>query len=500
MKKISVWKATSDETYFQPLGNDTSVDFAIVGGGITGLTAAELLSKHGHSVAVLEAGKIGEGTTGGSTGNLYAPVSYRLSGILEQYDEKTLKSVVESRLEAIQFIETNILKYTIPCSFVRAPWHLFTGTDERHETIEKEYNAAQKAGLKVSYTDKLSVPMQVHSGIVVEDQAQFNPLEYVKSLAQNLNTGHCSIYENTRVTEVKNEKDGRVMLSTFAHTITAKKVILATHTPIGFYPVQTVVYPYREDGIAAKLNGGEYPPPGIFWELSKGHHHSFRLYDSGKDKYLVVVGEPYKVGQSDDTEGGFDRLEKYARQNFDIKSIEYTWASQSYRSADGLPFIGKIDDNIYTGTGFGTDGLVYGTLAAMIIADQVIGKENSRSKLYDPGRSHIVESVKNFISENLNAAGELAKDLIGTHKDISLNDLKPGEGKVVEYNSKKIAVYKDDMEKIHAVSAVCTHLGCIVHWNNAEKTWDCPCHGSRFKINGHVIEGPALNPLAEEEL
>ncbi|HET6245169.1 MAG: FAD-dependent oxidoreductase [Bacteroidetes bacterium] len=495
INKNSIWKATTEKVDFPKLQKDISVDVAIVGGGITGLTCAHLLSESGKSVAVLEAREIGGGTTGFSTGNLYSTVDSRLYHISSKFDKKTSKNVVESRASAIDLIEQTIAKYSISCDFYRTPWHLFTESKEENKTIEKEYKALEKAGLSPTLSQSLLTPFKIESAVRIEGQAQFNPMKYVKALAKAISHDNCKIFENTRVLDFKAASP--CVLETSLARISAKHIILASHTPKGAYAIQSAISPYREDAIAVKLKNTEnYPPQGIYWGLTKNQHHSFRTYTTTENqKFLVLVGEHYKVGQTEDTRKKFEALEKFARQRFDIASIEYQWAAQSYRSADGLAYIGEIEENIFTGTGFSTDGLTYGTLAGMIISDTINGIKNPYAKMYDINRHNPLKAAKNYINENLNVMGEYMKDLPGIADVDQFKEIKQNEGKVISVEGEKIAAYRDINNKVYTLSAVCTHMKCIVNWNSAEKSWDCPCHGSRFDLNGTVIEGPAITDL-----
>lgn len=489
----SVWKATAEKSNYPPLEKDISTDVAIVGGGITGLTCAYLLSKSGKSVVVLEAKEIGGGTTGFSTGNLYSTVDSRLFNIASKFDEETSQKVVKSRTAALDLIETLIANNHISCDFYRTPWHLFTETDEEKSTIEKEFKAAKNAGLTTTLLESLPLPFSIKSAVRIEGQAQFNPMKYVKGLAKATSGDCCTIYENTRVLNFKAGKP--CVLETPMAKINAKHIILASHTPKGVYAIQRSIFPYREDAIAFKLNDEHYPPAGIFWGLTKSQHHSFRTYATDDQKFLIVAGEHYKVGQAEDAKKKFDQLEKFARDRFDIASIEYKWAAQSYRSADGIAYIGEIEDNIFTGTGFSADGLTYGTLAAMIISDLINGIKNKWADTYDINRHNPLKAAKNYLKENLNVLGEYMKDFPGFADVDEFKEIKQGEGKVISVGGEKIAAYRDESNKVHTMSAVCTHMKCIVNFNNAGKSWDCPCHGSRFDMDGAVLEGPALTDL-----
>lgn len=494
----SLWKAKAQRTNFPALANDIHVDVAIVGGGITGITSAYLLAKQGRKVAVLESHELAAGTTGDSTGNLYAMVDKRLHHIQTKWDEDTARAVAESRTAAVNLIENLVQEHHIQCDFRRVPWYLFSETNKKDETIEQEIKTAKGYGLQVEELHELPIPVQVSSAIKVEGQAQFNPAAFVRGLADKIDSANCQIYENTNVHHI--EKGDNLVLSTQKATVTANKVILATHSPKGIYPVQTAIYPYREYAIAAKLNSGDYPE-GIYWDTEASFHTSMRSYKNDTGNYMLVLGGHHKVGQEDHYDRFFERLENHARKLFDVSEIEFKWSAQHYKPADGLPYIGESsDDNIYFATGFSTDGLTYGVLSAMIFNDLLSDKENKWADLYKAKRFTPVKSAKNYIKENINVAKQYIKDLPGKAEAERFSEVKLGEGKVVEVDDEKWAVYKDETGQVHCQSAVCTHMDCIVDWNEAEKSWDCPCHGSRFEATGDVIEGPAFSPLDQRDV
>jgi Rieske Fe-S protein len=290
-------------------------------------------------------------------------------------------------------------------------------------------------------------------------------------------------------------------VKTSGGTVTASQVIMATHTPKGVYMVQSSLMPYRECAVAVKLNG-EYPPPGTFWYLLEKQHYSLRTYEAADGPVLMVLGQSYEVGNADNTEEKFQKLENFLREHFDVKSIAYKWAAQQYRPADGIPFIGKTsgDDKTYIATGFSADGLTYGTLAAMIISQDILGIENKWKETYKASRITPLASAKNFIKENVKEVAQYLKDIPGNVDAKDVEEINSGEGKVIQVNGEKIAAYRDESNKLHLCSAVCTHMDCIVNFNQAERSWDCPCHGSRYTIEGEVIEGPAIFDLPKRNL
>lgn len=492
MTKTSIWEASTPETNFPILQTNLSVDAVVIGGGITGITAAYNLSKAGMRVAVLEASKIGEGDTGSSTGNLYGIIGDPgLHSIASSFSAAKAKEVVESRAAAVNFIENRIVEYAVDCDFKKVSWNLFTEGEESKDYIEKEREAAEKAG--IATTSDIVFPLPV-TGFTIPNQAQFNPLKYVKGLAENIYSENCLIFENSRAVKIQ---EGEICtVETEGGTVTAQYIIMATHTPLGIYFVHTSLGAYREYAVAVKLKG-EYPSPGIFWDMLGKEHYSMRVYDSPKGKVLMVLGEIHKTGQKENNGECFDNLEKFLRKRFEVESVEYKWSAQQFKAADGLPYIGLSSGTTktYIATGFSADGLTYGTLAAMIIADDILGNENRWAKTYDASRLTPIASAGKFIKENLNVAAELIKDTLKKADVEYFADIKPGEGKILEIEGKKCAASRATDGELFAVSAICTHMGCTVHWNKAEQSWDCPCHGSRFTQNGEIIEGPAIAPL-----
>lgn len=491
----SLWQGTAHPTHFPSLNEDTNADVAIVGGGITGLTAAMLLVAAGKRVIVLEAGAIGAGTTGASTGNLYAVVDRQLSTLEAKWGRETMEAVVQSRVDAIDLIEDTVRRHGIDCAFHRRPFCLYASHPARAEIelIEREYRAAKNANLNARLTKDVALPFPIYQALVIEGQAQFHPLNYVRGLAQHLVDAGCAICEDTRVTTID---DNAGVVQTESGQVRAEAIIMATHTPKGIYAVHALMEVYREYGIAAPLNDGRLPD-GIYWGIST--KHSTRTFEHDGQRYLVAIGAKHKVGHETDTAPCYRQVEHFAREQFGIGDVAFEWSAQNYRSADGLPYIGRShgSSRTYIATGFGADGLTYGTLAANLISEEILGRESRWSDLYDPRRFTPVKSAKTAITENLSVAKYLLQDYLA-RRPKELEQVPPGEGRILTLDGDKVAVYRDEMGHCTLVSPNCTHLGCLVHWNSADKSWDCPCHGSRFTIAGAVIEGPALAPLAPQ--
>lgn len=494
----AVWNISSKPARFPQLTNDIEVDVAIIGAGITGLTTAYLLNKNNLKVAIIEQKRVGMGTTGSSTGNLYAPIDERLFTIETKHDEETMKEVVASRVAATDLVEKIVRDHDIDCDFMRVPWHLFENGSHHGEDkkVLKEYEAAKKTGLAVTNIIPENFPLQVNTITTIANQAQFNPLKYVQGLASYLETINCNIYENTTVTDVKEGTPCKI--TTNRGNIKAKKVVMATHTPKGIYGVHTAMQVFREYAVAVKLQV-PLPAPGVYWHAMGEQQYSIRPYKNEEGAFLLALGEPHKVGEKENNETCFQKIEDYLRKNFSIEKIAHKWAAQQYKPADNLPYIGNspLEKNIYIATGFAADGLVYGTLSGMIISDLIAGKEHKWSKIYDPKRFTPVASATSFVKENLTVAKHLLQDYLFYGKVKALKEIKAGEGKTIKLDNERLAAYRDESGVVHTVSAICPHMGCVVHWNNAEKSWDCPCHGSRFSFDGEVLEGPAFSGLAK---
>jgi glycine/D-amino acid oxidase-like deaminating enzyme/nitrite reductase/ring-hydroxylating ferredoxin subunit len=497
----AIWGSESGFTSFSGLSENLHVDIAIVGAGITGLSTAYNLTKAGKKVVVLEQYQVGKGTTGSSTGNLYIPIDERLSSIESKHDVDTMRKVARSREAAIRFIEQRVLEFGLSCDFQKVPWHLFTtksSSSQNSEVIE-EKESAVKAGLPVIQDIPVGFPFhEVEELLILTDQAQFNPLKYVQQFAQAIEGENCRIFENTQVLKVEDGIPCKV--HTASGLVTAEKVVMATHSPKGVYGVQTAMESYREFALAAKIKD-DLPAPGVYWHVQPGGQFSVRPYTNESGNYLLVLGAPYKVGSKKNNQKYLDLVRSYLNIHFDVEEIRYEWAAQNYKPADHLPYIGTshLEKNTYIATGFSADGLVYGTLSGMLIGDEILGMENEWASIYRPTRFTPVASAFRFANENLTVVGNLVKDYLFYGEVDELKEIKSGEGKTIKLEGEHLAAYRTEQGKLHIVSGICTHMGCVVHFNKVEKSWDCPCHGSRFSIEGKVLEGPAFTDLAKPE-
>lgn len=496
---VSVWMDTTETTNFPPLGGNISVDVAIVGGGITGLTAALLLKRAGLTVAVLEAGKIGSGVTGYTTAHITEAADERYKSMISSLGEKDAKLVAESSRVAIDRIADFVTQENIDCDFQRVPGYLYTENTQDISEIEQEAEATQKLGINTSLTTDVPLPISVKAGLLFPNQAQFNSLQYLQGLAKAVNGYGSFVFEETPVTNIKNNPVNDVY--TEHGIVAAKNVILATHTPIhnlsslpDLYVMSTKIAPYRSYVIGVKLRSPV--PVGLFWDTDSPYHYT-RSYGN----ILIVGGEDHKTGEEVNNQQCYEELETYVKARYDVESIDYHWSSQYYEPADGLPYIGKTaaSNNIYVATGYSGNGMTFGTIGGMLLSDLILGRENPWSKLYDPNRANLLAGVQRFVTENLGVAKHFIVDRF--RSDVKeLSEVPVGEGKILDIDGKKYAVYRDETGNLCSLSPVCTHAGCIVNWNNAEKTWDCPCHGGRFSTTGEVLNGPPITDLNQKPL
>lgn len=499
----SIWNDFADETQFPPLKKDIEVDTAIIGGGITGISTAAKLAGKGQKVAVLEALKVGGGTTAHSTGNLYSTIDKNLDILRSKYDTETISRVLKSRAYAVDQIEKYTQRYELDADFSRRPWYLYSAAEENNSLIQKELDAGDEMGLEVTTFGTNEIPFPASRAVKVPGQAQINPMRYVQGLAKQIESENCSIFEWTRVVETRKKDDYTHVLTSKQNTVIARQVVHATHTPKGIKFVQTMLGPYREYGIGCRIEPQNSHPEGIFWGYyGSKEKFSTRTYSRDGEHFLLVIGKPHKVGQAKSNVRQIQQLEEFANLHFDVTEVTHRWGGQHYRPADLLPYIGRQTkgSETFIATGFSTDGLVYGTLAADIIADEIMGMDNSWADLYKPYRHQPVKAAKKFVKENLNVAKQYLDKLPSLGPDDVAENVSPGEAQIVEKEGQKLAVYNDEDGNLQICSAICPHMACIVHWNNAERSWDCPCHGSRFKPDGTVLEGPSFHPLRTIEI
>jgi glycine/D-amino acid oxidase-like deaminating enzyme/nitrite reductase/ring-hydroxylating ferredoxin subunit len=493
----SVWSATAKLPSYSPLTLDTAADVCVIGAGISGLTTAYLLTQVGKSVVVLDDGAIGSGMTSVTTAHLVNALDDRFMDLERLHGERGSRLAAESHSKAIDQIENIVSRERIACDFTRLDGYLVRGPEHDEEYLDRELAAAHRAGLQhVTKVPRAPVSYDTKPCLRFPNQAQFHPLKYLAGLAQAVENGGGKIFTGTHATKVDGGKHASV--STNSGNVAATAIVVATNTPVNdLVVVHTKQAPYMTYVIGARVPKNSVPLM-LLWDTGDPYHY-VRLHP-GVDAHhdlLIVGGEDHKTGQADDIEERHTRLEQWTRERFQsMQDVTYRWAGQVMEPVDSLAFIGHnpLDkDNVYTVTGDSGNGMTHGTIAGILITDLILGRHNPWQALYDPGRVTL-RATKEFAKEAVNMAAQYADWVTGG--DVSSPDqIEKGSGAVIRRGALKVAVYKDPTGALHERSAICPHLGCIVQWNPAEKTWDCPCHGSRFDKFGEVINGPANTGL-----
>lgn len=490
----SLWLATTPETAYPRLSQDVRVDVAVVGGGIAGLTTALLLKQMGKTVAVLEADRIVEGVTAYTTAKVTSLHTLFYAHLLEEHGQETAWLYGAANQAAIERVEQFVSELEIDCDFARTPAYTYTQSPDKVAKIRQEAEAAQSVGLPAHFVTGAPVPFPVAAAVRFDNQARFHPRKYLLALAQQIPGDGSYLYEQTEALSI--EEDGACRVVTPQGTVTAADVVMATHFPFrddAFYFARMT--PHFSYLMALTLD--EPVPEGMY--INTDSSRTLRRHVSNGDELLVVGGEGHITGQGGDTEERYARIEEWARTHFAVRTLEYRWATQDYHTPDHIPYIGlatPTSQHLYVATGFKGWGMTSGTVAGMILSDLISGRANPWAKVFAPNRVNL-DSLRSIAQQNLGVAKEYAKGLVTTGTDESPQ--APGTGRLVNGPHGKEAQYRDADGTLHRLSPVCPHMGCLLKWNPAEQTWDCPCHGSRFAGAGQVIHGPAHTSLSDKQ-
>jgi glycine/D-amino acid oxidase-like deaminating enzyme/nitrite reductase/ring-hydroxylating ferredoxin subunit len=496
-KNTSVWVDTSPQTKYPVLTPGVHVDVAVLGGGIAGLTTALLLKRDGRKVAVVEAGRVGGGVTAYTTAKVTSLHGIQYQSVASSFGDDGASAYAEANEAGLRRVAEFVDELEIDCDFRRKPAYTYAEDESGVETIEKEVEAAKKAGLDAHLTTETDLPWPIAAAIRVDDQAEFHPRRYLIALAKAIPGGGSHVFERSRAIAVAGGKE-HVRISTTRGELTADQVVVATHFPFldrGGYFAR--MHPERSYGLGLYLNAGAKAPQGMYLS-TESPSHTVRSHPTAKGEMVIAGGESHKTGQGGDTAERVARLERWARERFDVRSIEYRWSTQDNMPVDGVPYIGRLapfQKRLWVATGFMKWGLTNGTAAGMILTDLIAGRDNPWAELFDSTRFKPLASATEFVKENVNVGAHFVGDHLAPPDVRSVGSIAPGEAAFVRRGAGKVAAYRDEQGTLHAVSAVCTHLGCQVQWNSAERSWDCPCHGSRFDVDGRVIQGPAVKDL-----
>jgi glycine/D-amino acid oxidase-like deaminating enzyme/nitrite reductase/ring-hydroxylating ferredoxin subunit len=488
----SLWIEEEPGTTAPVLREDKTVDTAVVGGGICGITAAANLVEAGRSVALLEAGRIVQGVTGHTTAKLTAQHGLIYDHLVSTFGEEKAQQYADANQAAIEAVADRVGRHGIECNFRRASAYTYVRDEGRVDEVRREVDAARSLGLPASFVEDPPLPFDVAAAVRFDDQAYFHPRRYLLALTERVDEGQSVVHERTPALEL--EDGDPCTIEAESHTVTADEVVVATHFPVfdraGYF---ARMRPKKSYVLATRLEGDQ--PLGMHYR-DADPIFSIRPR-AGRDEDLVLfTGQNHRTGDADEAER-YRRLKQQVRQRFAVAAIEYRWSTQDFVSFDQVPFVGKLgpgSENVYTATGFGGWGMTNGVAAGRIIADAVLGRDPDNMDVFSTSRLRGT-SPRSFLAHNVHAAKAFVADRVRRLAKPRGIELAEGEGKVVKVDGEPVAAHRDDDGELHTLSAIGTHMGCEVKWNDGDETWDCPCHGSRFDSEGNVVDGPAIEGL-----
>jgi glycine/D-amino acid oxidase-like deaminating enzyme/nitrite reductase/ring-hydroxylating ferredoxin subunit len=494
------WRDPNPFPEFPSLKEDVHTDVVVVGAGIAGITTAYLLAKEGKNVILVDAGRVANGTTGHTTAKITAQHDVIYDELIQHFGTSKAESYYLANMSAKQFMEDTINQLQIDCDFKQEDAYLYTIDDANKYKLEKEAQAYQTLGIKGSYMDKLPLSLGEKAALVMPGQARFHPLRYLQKLLEQFVSSGGKVFENTTVVDIE-EGQNPVVLSRDGQKITCEAVVLCTHFPC-YDKAAFFARLHADRSYVLAIKPEKKYPGGMYLSIDSPATRSLREVTINGEPYILVGGQSHKTGKGVCTMQHYDILEQFARDTIGIKAYPYRWSAQDLVTLDNVPYIGKMSEkhpNIYVATGFRKWGMTHSTVSALLLTDLIMDRDNPYEALYTPSRFQADPSLRNVVVQNADVAGTLIAGKVGlTFKEPK--DLKPDEGAVVMVRGQRCGAYRDQNGELHVVDSTCTHMGCEVEWNHGDRTWDCPCHGSRFSTDGKVIEGPADRPLGQVKI
>jgi glycine/D-amino acid oxidase-like deaminating enzyme/nitrite reductase/ring-hydroxylating ferredoxin subunit len=495
----SYWLRSATLPSFTPLDRHLTVDVAIVGGGLAGISTAYLLKSAGLSVALLERDACAAIDTGHTSAHLTMVTDEFVTDLVRNFGPDTATAVWDAGRLAVDRIEAHIAAEDLRCGFQRVPAYLhsaLSGAGASLEELRQQADTASQLGFAASYVPDVR-PFSV-AGVRFDNQGLFHPVQYLAGLLRTIPGDGSHVFEHTAVDEVT---DAPLTVHAGAHRISCSYVVLATHTPhagtssfLSATLLQSKLAPYSTYVVAGRLPRGQVGP-GLYWDTADPYHY-LRVEPREDHDFAIFGGADHKTGQQPDTAGCWGALETTLRQHLPAFALTDRWSGQVIESVDGLPYIGETAPRQFVATGFAGNGMTFGTLAAMMARDAILERANPWREVFDPHRKSVRAGAWDYLKENKDYALYMLRDRVATRHATSLRSVRPGHGAVVDLEGTRVAVYRDAHGIVEMCSAICTHMGCEVHFNAAETSWDCPCHGSRFRTDGSVIAGPAEAALA----
>lgn len=497
----SLWLNENIIENFSELKENLETEICIIGGGIFGISTAYYLSKHRYKVVLLEKDKIASKVTGHTTAKITSQHGLIYHYLLNQYGKDFAKKYYEANQKAIENIKKIINSNNINCDFKKQTSNIYTTNESEVNKIEEEIKALEELNIEATKIKESSLPFDIISGIEFPNQAQFNPIKYINGLVKIIKENNGLIFENTTCYDIKKEENSYICY-TKNNKIKAKYIIIATQYPFINFPGIYFAKMYQSSSYVIGIDTKTELFNGMYINI-QSPIYSFRTAIDNEKEILLIGGLDHKTGENIDYKSSYGLLEKKAKEWYPNCEIKYHWSTRDCITLDKIPYIGEFSNmlpNIYIGTGFNKWGMTSSNVAAKIITDKITEKENEFEEIFKATRVNPVinkDEVKNMISQT---AKSLVIERFKENSKEDIDNIKKETGKIIEINGEKVGIYKDIKGEVFAVKPVCTHLGCILNWNNADKTWDCPCHGSRFDYTGKNINNPAIKNLEKVKI